>query len=76
MRQSDDAVTPGPALCVNSLSVNEALPELSQTGLYKNIESKEVNEALWAFEPDTSYKFGCPLKNDVWPNVSPSTRAI
>ena len=53
MRQSDDAVTPGPALCVNSLSVNEALPErLSQTGLYKNIEIKEVNEALWAFEPE------------------------
>lgn len=45
-------VDAGPIACVNTFEIDAALPErLSETGLYLDIESKEVHEALWAFTP-------------------------
>lgn len=42
--------------CVNTLKVDQTLPELlSQTGLYSDIETKEINEAVWAFVPEFQF---------------------
>jgi len=51
--KNDSSIQDAEAGCVNTFGVDESLPELlSQTGLYTNIEAKDVHQSVLAFEPE------------------------